>query len=837
MSEKRSDAVCRVLNKNAPADLAKRCWPGMEIFTEVIQGCKVMDPDDPKKVVPHTYHDDSYRYYNFRLQAAGDENRLLDFPLCQYYSQIGISGWDYAEGVARGVGLDFDDIIGHAKVGLNDEQLLEVLEALKKLPYVEIRRSTGGAGYHAWIWFPIDCLPVVTSRIEMKALARAVLARMSLDTGSHFEGKVDHLGDILWICSRRATPESRGLTLVKDAERPMTEWPRDFKEHIPVVTRKRQKTALNGTSIKESDEIERLNKNRRRVPLEDGHRRYMAAYEETGYYGYWNEDHGCYVCHTFALAKVNKVLKIVDGFETVSQGTNPLEPNCWMYPLPGGGWRVFRFNKGTPEAPIWDKSKSGWTTTVICLRPTFYKVAKSYKGIASAKGYIFSDPDNAKSVVKVYGETLRLPTWFDNRARPITITPTPSGLGISFPLRKGDNKPENKTDAYKAGWVEKGRTWITFLECETESQQPFDYEGFADDMVRHVVRKNKQDGLYIHSEKGWNNNQTKQIENFMVYKKVGMRLNDTLGWCAGNPWIRTALPFRPEEPGDRLWNLDGCQLAVQPADIAGPTPYWDRLFANWGRGLDDAVDADSWCVEHAIRSGSDYLMRWSATMIRYPERRLPMLAAYSPENNTGKSMMHEAQARYMTPNAYMLAEKAIKNRNGFDAELHGKVLCALDDIDLSADNGFYDSLKRWITNEWMNFGYKGKEVFMDTNYTHWIIAVNSEKYIPMSQGDERTTLWEMTPFPQNEFIAKQELFALLEKEHAFLLRKLYDLDISEVHSRLALPPLKTAEKVAVMLQCEQFGLHRHREGPRRCHRKDGQALGTGQCFRVVQGAG
>ena len=54
----------------------------------------------------------------------------------------------------------------------------------------------------------------------MKALARAVLARMSLDTGFHFEGGVDHLGDILWVCSRRATAENRGLTLIQPAERP-----------------------------------------------------------------------------------------------------------------------------------------------------------------------------------------------------------------------------------------------------------------------------------------------------------------------------------------------------------------------------------------------------------------------------------------------------------------------------------------------------------------------------------------------------------------------------------------------------------------------------------------
>jgi hypothetical protein len=181
---------------------------------------------------------------------------------------------------------------------------------------------------------------------------------------------------------------------------------------------------------------------------------------------------------------------------------------------------------------------------------------------------------------------------------------------------------------------------------------------------------------------------------------------------------------------------------------------------------------------------------------------LPLLATYSAENNTGKSFIHEAGKELITQNGYMLAEKAIKNKNGFDAELHGKVLCGIDDVDLGDDVTFYNSLKRWITNPWMNYGYKGKEVFLDRNFTHWVVAVQKRAFIPIDKGDERITLWEMAPFPKSEMVPKDEMRERINREAPFLLRKLFALDLREVHSRLAIPALLTTEKIEAMSQCE-----------------------------------
>ena len=112
----RSTSVALVLRRDAPADLAARWRPGMEAFVAVKPGQTVYR-DDEETPIPNTYEGDGFRYYGFRLQAAGDEKKPINYPLPDLYHEIGYSGWDYLEGVARSVGFDFDDILGHKKGG------------------------------------------------------------------------------------------------------------------------------------------------------------------------------------------------------------------------------------------------------------------------------------------------------------------------------------------------------------------------------------------------------------------------------------------------------------------------------------------------------------------------------------------------------------------------------------------------------------------------------------------------------------------------------------------------------------------------------------------------
>ena len=83
----------------------------------------------------------------------------------------------------------------------------------------------------------------------------------------------------------------------------MVDWPRDFRDHLEVVARKRKRARIKGTEAEESDAIEQANRNRPRVPLEAAHRRFIKEIEASGYYCCWCADHHCLVTHTFPIRK------------------------------------------------------------------------------------------------------------------------------------------------------------------------------------------------------------------------------------------------------------------------------------------------------------------------------------------------------------------------------------------------------------------------------------------------------------------------------------------------------------------------------------------------------
>ena len=139
----------------------------------------------------------------------------MRFPLEGYAADIGMSGWEWERRVSLRVGFDLDSILGHAD-GLPPEQLDEVVAALRPLPYIELRRSTRGKGFHVYV--PLAEIPTV-NHVEHAILAKAVLAKISTDTGRDFSADVDAYGahPLLLVYSRLG-----GTAVVRatQAERP-----------------------------------------------------------------------------------------------------------------------------------------------------------------------------------------------------------------------------------------------------------------------------------------------------------------------------------------------------------------------------------------------------------------------------------------------------------------------------------------------------------------------------------------------------------------------------------------------------------------------------------------
>lgn len=785
MVSNRGTACAAVISAHAPADLAMRYRFGLETQVNV-------DRNDSG-------------VYNYRIADLTSAEKAQTFDLPAHFDSIGISGHDPVNGVSIGVGFDFDSVAGH-KAGLTNDRLQLMRDAVMRQKYIEVRRSTGGAGYHLWVWFDPTDLPKTANRAEHKALARAVLHKMCQDTGHDLEADVDCCGAILWICARRATAENLGLTLVKPSEEPLKDYPQNWREHLSVVKGARKKTKAHTSLSDEAAEVfDDAHQDRPRVPLDPEHRVLIERLAGVGFPATWNQDHNCLVAHTFGLKKIRQQKGLRGLFDTVSDGTDPGQPNCFMFPLSGGAWRAFRFSPGTQECNVWDTSPNGWTTCAVNETPTFERAAICCRGIRSPQktvdAFLFRRPADVQEMVEALGGTIAFPTFLGDRKLSVREK-VGSGLIVEFEHEQSDDA--HTDDAWKLGWTKERREWATVVKVDSHAVV-LDQSPWMDKLVRHVSQDGRQVSLFSKTAHGWQRHSTDRVRDFLIHKGFDpFWIPNNLGWCAANPWDLVAVPFAPEYPGKRRWNRTGSKLLYQPSTFAGETPYWDMILAHLGGGLDEAVEADDWCKAHDIRTGADYLRWWAAIMVRTPERRLPMIFFYShPEQNTGKSAFHEALSTLFDQNGFTFADKPLTLSSGFNGELRGKVLCAVEETNIAKSDLAYTRLKSWITSPQIAIYGKGVDGFNDVNYTHWIMTANDPSYLPIEGGDTRIVISEVPPY-EGKDVPKDMLLAQLRKENPQFLHQLYSYDISDSAGRHTLPVLVTAEKLARVKSMETY---------------------------------
>jgi hypothetical protein len=208
----------RAKEHNGP-DLLARWTPFMETQVNVAAG--LGEPVEGKR---NTWSDGLEEWWNIRIPKHADtEPEFRDYemkwPLDTHAEGIGCTGWDWSARRSRWVGFDFDSITGHAAgVGVSDEELHRVSEAAQALPYVEVRRSTGGNGLHLYVYFDDSGIPTA-NHTEHAALGRAVLGMMSSETGFDFARQIDVCGGNMWIWHRKMNAENQGLKLLKPAEK------------------------------------------------------------------------------------------------------------------------------------------------------------------------------------------------------------------------------------------------------------------------------------------------------------------------------------------------------------------------------------------------------------------------------------------------------------------------------------------------------------------------------------------------------------------------------------------------------------------------------------------
>lgn len=758
-----------------------------------------------------TWTDGVNEWFNIRIprNAFSDphfKDYELSFPLDLHVEGIGCTGWDWVNRCSRWVGFDFDSLTAHAVgVGISAEDLAAVRDAAKKLPYVQVRRSTGGAGLHLYVYFGEAGVPTA-NHTEHAALARCVLGMMSSETGFDFASQIDCCGSVLWIWHRKMTEENRGLELIKPHDKGITvaDLPVNWKDHIEVVTRRRSKVRVSGIKDENLDPFDALASARKLVPLDASHKALIEGLMRSGFTTIWVPDHHLLQTHTKALQNLmdnpeaRKELGLVGVFKTASEGNDPGNPNCFLFPLVGGVWKVYRFSPGIHEVGTWEQDGEGWTTCYFNRSPDLSIAARAMGGaeMANNGGFLFDSAAEAQQVVAALGEKLDLPE--DLLSCQTQLKKNKDGrLVVSLKQDHRGIRPDKGWIAKRGGWWEK-----VFNLPTGPKQQRNDELGFSqyDNIFRTLVSPaGERAGWVTRDQSGdWVRMPKDDVRSALLSMDIPKADTDILlGTAVLRPWKIVHLPFHPEYPGGRQWNLGAAQFRYQPVppdedDETSPHPHWDKILQHCFCDLDDTIRNEPWAKQANIRTGAQYGLAWIACLLREPFEPLPYLFLFGPEDS-GKSIIHEA-IEILTTGGVVRADRALTNSNDFNGELANAVLAVVEEVNVAASPLAHNRIKDWVTSRTLWIRKMRTDAYSQPNTLHFIQCANEQSYCPVFPGDTRITVLYVPTIAKEDKIAKQDLLARLAKEAPYFMDTVMNMQLPPVQGRLRLPVVASHSK-------------------------------------------
>ena len=603
-----SEALCNFLHARktpANADLVGRCSINMEIQVNVLAA-----DGEPVAGKKSTWTNGSDTWHSIRIpkNAATDptwEDYKIGYPFDLYAEGIGMTGWDWKARRSRHFGYDFDALTGHAQgIGINDDQLEKVKQAACALPYVEVRRSTGGGGIHLYVYLDDAGVPT-ENHTEHAALARCILGMMSAECSFDFASAIDACGHVMWIWHRKMSAENHGLEIIKPATKRLSEadLPKNWRDHIEVVRGRRSKIRVNEIADDDQDPFEALASSRKIIPLDDSHKAQIEALMRSGATTLWVADHHLLQTHTTALRDLlespeGRALKLVGVFRTNSKGRDPGTPNCFLFPLPNGAWRVYRFSPGISEKDTWTQDGQGWTTCYFNRYPDLETACTLFGGVEREQGgYVFSSPATAIEAAKSLGEDLVLKDVPNDRK--VTLKAHKDGrLIVEIERTKEDKKPLE-------GWEDKKGKYVKIfkVKADPKDEDALDSNEF-DKIIRAVKTTASEHSGWMLKEEGkeWTRNPAANVKMFLQsLKHDRTEAEAIMGGAVGRSWKLVNLPFREEYPGGRQWNLDAAQFKCKPAELSDDEvphhPHWDMIFDHIGHELTPVLRELPWAVE------------------------------------------------------------------------------------------------------------------------------------------------------------------------------------------------------------------------------------------------
>lgn len=769
----------------------------------------------------NTWTKDGQSFHHIRVpkDAMSDphwQDFELRWSLNQHAEAVGMTGWDWANKKSRWVAFDFDAITGHAPgVGVTDEKLQQIREAAIKIPWVQTRKSTRGGGYHMYVFFDEQGVKTENHSIHA-ALARCVLSKMSQEAGFNFAQAIDACGGNMWVWHRDATPGNEGFALVHDNTALLSsdDLPNNWRDHVDVVTRRRTKIKIKGIPDSQDQDFDTMASSRNIVPLDDVHHEVIDLLsEECQCTTVWVPEYNLLQTHTCGFAELmeNHPEKFVGFFETNSEGSNKAEPNCFAFPTPDGGFRVFRFSKGHKEHNSWSQDGQGYTSTYFNCRPDLETAALSMGGAEVDTGFQFSTLRHAaKAAIALGADLSQIEDWMDDGRETLLQKVKQTGrLKIRVEKRKGDPNPG-------LGWVEKRQYWekIFKVDCDSREMQSGAYPEF-DNAFRAMVtpaRENAGWSVWDGSQGEWDMQPTTNVKMMLQESDfTKAEAERIMGGLLKKRWRLVNMPFAPEFPGNRQWNYQAPQLRYTPAELKDDEqikhPHWDMILDHVGEELTEALAEDLWATKYGIKTGRQYLQLWIAAMLREPYEPLPYLFLWGPENS-GKSILHEAIGKLIT-GGICRADKPLTTTGEFNGELANAVLAVVEETNLNNRGGerARNRMKEWVTAEYIPIRRMRTDTYLQLNTLHFIQCSNERDHCLVMHGDTRITMMWVRSLDPDQEIPKSMLKKQLENEAPHFMRTLMDMEIPPAVGRLRVPVITTRGKEQLEQQ-NMNSLHR-----------------------------
>lgn len=788
----RTESIKAFLIANTHPDLAAMYNHDMECQVTVAQddGEAIEGEFAGTKWRGFTDGDQKWKPFRIPRQAYSDpvyDDVPMTYNLDEHAEAIGMTGWDWVSKCSRWVAYDFDAITGHSDkhhFKLDQDELKRVKDMACSLPWVTVRHSTSGQGLHLYV--QLDQV-ATSNHTEHQALGRAILAKMSALAGYDFTSKVDICGGNMWIWHRKMKG-TNGLKIIKSGDA-LTEVPENWRDHLHVVKGNGRKIKHNMPITGQVEKFEQLSGQRNRVKLDDDHMKLIHWLNDNSRFFWWDADNHMLVTHVLHLKHAHETLTMKGIFETLSDGRDLDEQNCFAFPMRRGAWAVRRYSLGAQEHPSWDQDGQQWTKCFLNLEPSLRTAAMANNGLEDPSGgFVFTSGADAKQASIAVGANVDIPASLDHRQA--TIKPHKDGKRVVVEF------PRENSDQPIGGWLQKGNKWVRVFGANLTTQDEMSSDDF-DDVVRHLVDpENSDSGWVLNSDDQWHDEPLNHVRAGL--ESMGLKPQEVKTIIGGNvfkPWKLVNKPFEPQYPGDRQWNRRAPQLRFVPSEEEELIyPSWMKILHHIGRSLDHAMKESEWAKSNGILTGADYLKCWIASMIQFPLEPLPYLFIYSQQQNTGKSILHEALSLLFRP-GYQRADQALVNTSSFNGELEGAVLCVVEETDLNKNQTAYNRIKDWVTARSLPIHRKLQTPYHIDNSTHWIQCANSRQYCPIFTGDTRITLIHVPQQPVTP-IPKRELLRSLDKEAPDFLGALLKLEVPPCRDRLFIPVIETDDKVA-----------------------------------------